>query len=214
MRPVLCTWTRKNWTITINDCQVKCSNNIMFHKYSEKTKFVVCRVCSFILGLVPTISVLIFSLLRLMVYCGVCDKEDSYEKGDYFCEFTGHWVGSEGVTFHLIFIVFGMVFCFINTALNIVFYYIQSKVVIGSWLTWTFLCSIGHIIISFEQNVLGPLSWVDGGFPNILNIIYQVCLVICWFTVFLVQFGRRLTAPAELSSSIENVPLQQLNESA
>jgi len=107
-----------------------------------------------------------------------------------------------------------MVFCFINTALNIVFYYIQSKVVIGSWLTWTFLCSIGHIIISFEQNVLGPLSWVDGGFPNILNIIYQVCLVICWFTVFLVQFGRRLTAPAELSSSIENVPLQQLNESA
>jgi len=186
----------------------------MFHKYSEKTKFVVCRVCSFILGLVPTISVLIFSLLRLMVYCGVCEKEDSYEKGDYFCEFTGHWVGSEGVTFHLIFIVFGMVFCFINTALNIVFYYIQSKVVIGSWLTWTFLCSIGHIIISFEQNVLGPLSWVDGGFPNILNIIYQVCLVICWFTVFLVQFGRRLTAPAELSSSIENVPLQQLNESA
>ena len=69
------------------------------------------------------------------------------------------------VTYHLIFAIAGLVFCCLNSAINIVFYFVQSKVkqnnvnyyktifqmMLGSWLTWTFLCAAGYFVVSFEQ---------------------------------------------------------------
>ena len=71
------------------------------------------------------------------------------------------------VTYHLIFAITGLVFCGLNSVINMVFYNIQSKVkhnecntvflktifqmMLGSWLTWTILCAAGHFVVSFEQ---------------------------------------------------------------
>ena len=70
-------------------------------QFSEKTRFTVCRVSSLILGLVkttccvvfvvdmllqvPTMSVMVSSVLRLMIYCGVCDSKEHRGDKDSLC---------------------------------------------------------------------------------------------------------------------------------
>lgn len=170
----------------------------------EKTRYVTCRISSCILGLIPTVTVMMISVIRLMVYSGI--------DVSLICHLPTkcYWIGSEGVTFHLIIAIAGMVFCTINTAINIIFFCIQSKVVLWSWITWTFLGIVGHIIVSFEQSIMGPLEWFEGGVLNILQIIYQLVILICWSAVVLVSFGKRLDMSKDHRFTGENIPLQQI----
>ena len=71
------------------------------------------------------------------------------------------------VTFYLLFAVAGIIFCVVNTVINLLLFCNQNKVgnmshvvicfiyipqgILGSWLTWTVLCAIGHLVWSFEQ---------------------------------------------------------------
>jgi len=131
------------------------------------------------------------------------------------------------VTYHLIFAITGLVFCGLNSVINIVFYNIQSKVkhnecntvflktifqmMLGSWLTWTILCAAGHFVVSFEQNILGPLAWFRGDLIGVLSVLYQTCLMLCWVAVIVVHFGQRPGALIkDQSHEAETIPLQQI----
>lgn len=178
---------------------------MMFRRFGEKTKYLVCRCSSILLGLVPTLCVLVSSVLRLLVYAGTCDTEEP----SMVMVCTALKSTHEGVTYHLIFAIAGLVFCCLNSAINIVFYFVQSKMMLGSWLTWTFLCAAGHFVVSFEQNIVGPMAWFQGDLIGVLSFLYQSCLIVCWAAVIVVHFGQR---PEALSKDheAETIPLQQI----
>ena len=75
---------------------------------------------------VPTLCVLVSSVLRLLEYAGTCDTEEP----SMVCTAlkSTHEGGVTAVTYHLIFAITGLVFCCLNSAINIVFYFVQSKV--------------------------------------------------------------------------------------
>ena len=87
---------------------------------------------------VPTLCVLVSSVLRLLVYAGTCDTEEpsmvctalksTHEGGEVNAE-RFRDVSLNLVTYHLIFAITGLVFCCLNAAINIVFYFVQSKVI-------------------------------------------------------------------------------------
>ena len=124
----------------------------------------------------PSLCVLVSSVMRLMVYAGTCDTKDlnmvckalkSTHEGGEMTDTQNLFMLLNSVTYHLIFAIAGLVFCGLNSVINIVFYNIQSKVrhnefstvslktifqmMLGSWLTWTILCVAGHFVVSFEQ---------------------------------------------------------------
>lgn len=153
----------------------------------------------------PSLCVLVSSVMRLMVYAGTCDTKDL----NMVCKALKST--HEGVTYHLIFAIAGLVFCGLNSVINIVFYNIQSKMMLGSWLTWTILCVAGHFVVSFEQNILGPLAWFRGDLIGVLSVLYQSCLMVCWAAVILVHFGQRPGALIkDQSHEAETIPLQQI----
>ena len=51
---------------------------------------------------VPTVSVMVSSMLRLMIYCGVCDNNKSHhdDDDDFLCQLVAacKWAASEGGT--------------------------------------------------------------------------------------------------------------------
>ena len=129
---------------------------------------------------VPSLCVLVSSVMRLLVYAGTCDTKDlnmvcralksTHEGGEMRHRKQPELlpcVCLNLVTYHLIFAITGLVFCGLNSVINIVFYNFQSKVkhnecntvslktifqmMLGSWLTWTILCAAGHFVVSFEQ---------------------------------------------------------------
>jgi hypothetical protein len=51
----------------------------------------------------------------------------------------------------------------------------------------------GHIngeIYILLQSLSGPLAWLSGGYFGVLNIIYEVSVILCWCAVAFV-FGYR-----------------------
>jgi len=178
---------------------------MIFRRFGEKTKYLVCRSSSILLGLVPTMCVLVSSVLRLLVYSGACDTEKPIIMACSALRST-----HEGVTYHLIFAITGLVFCCLNSAINIMFYFVQSKMMLGSWLTWTFLCAAGHFVVSFEQNILGPMAWFQGDLIGVLSFLYQTSLIVCWAAVIIVHFGQRPRALSKDHVAAETIPLQQI----
>ena len=80
--------------------------------------------------------------------------------------------------------------------------------ILGSWLTWTVLCAIGHLVWSFEQVTLtwvtyinihdfcvqslsGPIAWLSGGYFGVLNILYEASVILCLCAVVFVLGFRR-----------------------
>ena len=89
---------------------------------------------------VPTVCVLVSSVLRLLVYTGMCDMEEldtlpcsilksTHEGGNsQIIRVDNNHLKKIPVTYHLIFAITGVVFCCLNSVINISFYCVQSKV--------------------------------------------------------------------------------------
>ena len=78
--------------------------------------------------------------------------------------------------------------------------------ILGSWLTWTFLCLAANLFAAFEQVTTfqsspslrprvqspeGPLAWLDWDTVGSLNIIHQSSLALSFILVSIVFLGTR-----------------------
>ena len=115
------------------------------------------------------------------------------------------------VTYHLIFAITGLVFCGLNSVINIVFYNIQSKVkhnecntvflktifqmMLGSWLTWTILCAAGHFVVSFEQ--------VDESNKRLNYIAHHITSILFYVRTFWVSWlgSEEISSECSVSST-------------
>ena len=131
------------------------------------------------------------------------------------------------VTFHLILAIAGILYFSLNCVMNFIFFrHFQSRVwiqalptcghiantittfqmILGSWLTWTFLCLAANLFAAFEQVTIfqsspslrprvqspeGPLAWLDWDTVGSLNIIHQSSLALSFILVSIVFLGTR-----------------------
>jgi len=123
------------------------------------------------------------------VYFSLCEETSKDTVCRVITEYNIADYSTKGVTFYLLFSVAGLIFCVINSVINLLLFNNQSKGILGSWFTWTFLCAIGQFVWSFQQSISGPLSWVSGGYFGVMSLIYKMSLYLCLFSVAFLSGG-------------------------
>ena len=112
------------------------------------------------------------------------------------------------------------------------------QMILGSWLTWTFLCLAANLFAAFEQVTTlqstpslrptvqspeGPLAWLAWDTVGSLNIIHQTSITLSFIVVSIVFLGTRWVVQfyrgfisifrpklQTISSELESVPLQHI----
>jgi len=148
-------------------------------RWGDTTRYLTCRAAGCIQGVIPSVCVLCFSVARFLVYFSLCEETSKNTVCWIITEYRLTDYSNKGVTFYLLFSVAGLIFCVVNSLINLLLFCNQSKGILGSWFTWVFLCSVGHIVWSFQQSLSGPVSWLSGGYPGVLSLLYQVSLICC-----------------------------------
>jgi len=137
----------------------------------------------------PTVVVLCFSVARFLVYFSLCEETSKDTVCRVITEYNIADYSTKGVTFYLLFSVAGLIFCVINSVINLLLFCNQSKGILGSWFTWTILCALGQFVWSFQQSRAGPVSWVSGGYMGVMSLIYKVSLNLCLLSVAFLSGG-------------------------
>merc|ERR1712013_913090 len=143
-----------------------------------------CRAAACIQGLFPTVVVLCFSVARFLVYFSLCEETSKDTVCRVITEYNIADYSTKGVTFYLLFSVAGLIFCVINSVINLLLFYNQSKGILGSWFTWTFLCAIGQFVWSFQQVwslVLGFRGILWCYEPHLQDVSLFLLIFCCFF---------------------------------
>merc|ERR1719348_1214638 len=148
-------------------------------RWGDTTRYLTCRAAGCIQGVIPSVCVLCFSVARFLVYFSLCEETSKNTVCWIITEYRLTDYSNKGVTFYLVFSVAGLIFCVVNSLINLLLFCNQSKGILGSWFTWVFLCSVGHIVWSFQQSLSGPVSWLSGGYPGVLSVYLGISLF-CW----------------------------------
>merc|ERR1712142_344802 len=157
-------------------------------RWGDTTRYLTCRAAGCIQGVIPSVCVLCFSVARFLVYFSLCEETSKNTVCWIITEYRLTDYSNKRVTFYLLFSVAGLIFCVVNSLINLLLFCNQSK------------------------SLSGPVSWLSGGYPGILSLLYQVSLICCSASVAFVFCCHRPYKGGCHTVTIEEhcIPLQEV----